>query len=141
MGRKSGLAHLSMNELRAELARRARAAQSLQRKRAKLVTKLNALDERIRDLGLNAGIHTNGVRTGRVGAVPGRKRARNETNLAEALAKVLKGKTMGVTEVAEAVQKAGYQTTAANFRTIVNQCLIKNNKMFKKVERGQYTAS
>jgi hypothetical protein len=138
MGRKSGLAHLSMTELQKELGRRARAAQGLQRKRAKIVAKLMALDDRIRELGVSV----NGISgRGRVGAIPGRKRPRNESNLAEALARVLKGKTMGVTEVAEAVQKAGYQTSAENFRTIVNQCLIKNNKMFKKVSRGQYTAA
>ena len=137
MGRKSGLSHLSMIELQAELARRAKAAQVLQRKRAKLVSKLSVIDAQLREIGAATGA----VRVGRVGAAPGRKRARNEMNLADALAKVLKGKTMGVTEVAEAVQKAGYQTTAANFRTIVNQCLIKNGKMFKKVERGQYTAA
>jgi hypothetical protein len=142
MGRKSGLSHLSFDDLQAELRRRAKAGQGLQRKRASLLTRLNAVEDRMRELG----IHTNGVaaprgRAGRVGAIPGRKRARNEMNLCDALAKVLKGKTMGVTEVAEAVQKAGYRTTAANFRTIVNQCLIKNNKVFKKVERGQYTAA
>jgi hypothetical protein len=113
-------------------------AETLRRKRSRLLAKVAALDERIRDLGGSVG----GVpRRGRVGAIPGRKRPRNETNLADALAKVLKGKTMGVTEAAEAVQRAGYQTTAANFRTIVNQALIKNNKMFKKVDRGQYTAA
>jgi hypothetical protein len=138
MGRKSGLAHLSMSELQKEMGRRARAAQALQRKRSKIVAKLVALDDRIRELGVSM----NGtIGRGRVGAIPGRKRPKNETNLAEALAGVLKNKTMGVTEVAEAVQKAGYQTSAENFRTIVNQCLIKNNKMFKKVSRGQYTAA
>jgi hypothetical protein len=48
---------------------------------------------------------------------------------------------MGVTEAATAVQKAGYTTNAANFRTIVNACLIKHKKLFKKVSRGQYTAA
>jgi hypothetical protein len=48
---------------------------------------------------------------------------------------------MGVSEAADAVLKAGYQTNAANFRTIVNQTLIKNRSMFKKVGRGQYTAA
>jgi hypothetical protein len=138
MGRKSGLAHLSIGDLRKELARRANAAGSLHRKRAKLVSQLAALDDRIRELGVAAG---GSPGRGRVGAIPGRKRPKNDTNLAEALQKVLKGKTMGVTEVAQAVQKAGYQTSAENFRTIVNQCLIKNGKMFKKVSRGQYTAA
>ena len=47
---------------------------------------------------------------------------------------------MGVTEVAKAVVDAGYMTTAANFRTIVNQCLTKHRKLFKKLGRGKYTA-
>ena len=68
-----------------------------------------------------------------------RKRPKNDTNLVEALAKVLKGKTMGVTEVTAAVQVAGYKTSAANFRTIVNQALIRS-ELIKKVSRGQYTA-
>ena len=61
-------------------------------------------------------------------------------NLVDSLAKVLKSKTLSVTEATEAVQKAGYLTTAANFRTIVNQALIRETKVFKKVSRGQYTA-
>jgi hypothetical protein len=60
-------------------------------------------------------------------------------NLIEALGKVLDGKTMSVTEVSEAVQKAGYKTTSPSFRTIVNQTLINSGK-FKRVERGKYTA-
>src|SRR5690606_1740755 len=75
-----------------------------------------------------------GVRkkTGRAG-----RRPRNEANLVDSLRKVLDGKTMGVAEVAEAVQAAGYRTTSANFRTIVNQALITNPKVFRKVARGQ----
>lgn len=69
-----------------------------------------------------------------------RKRHRNETNLVEALQQVLSGKTMGVTEAAQAVQKAGYKTTSPNFRTIVNQTLIKNPEAFTKQGRGLYTA-
>jgi len=49
------------------------------------------------------------------------------------------GKTMGVSEAADAVQRAGYKTSAANFRTIVNQTMLKSPKI-KKVSRGQYTA-
>jgi hypothetical protein len=67
-------------------------------------------------------------------------RTRNAANLADSLASVLKGKTMGVSEVATAVQRAGYKTTSPNFRTIVNQALLANPSMFKKVSRGQYTA-
>ena len=50
------------------------------------------------------------------------------------------GETMAIGRTfAEAVQKAGYQTTSPNFRTIVNQTLLKK-KHFKRVERGQYTS-
>jgi len=89
---------------------------------------------------VNGGGWTGGA--GRVGgAIPGRRRPRNETNLAEALVKVLKGKTMRVKDMVGAVQRAGYRTNAANFRTIVNQALIKNKGMFKKMGRGEYTAA
>ena len=60
-------------------------------------------------------------------------------SLVDALAKVLKGKTMGVAEAGEAVKRVGYKTNAANFRTMVNIALIKGGK-FKRVDRGQYTA-
>lgn len=69
-----------------------------------------------------------------------RKRHRNSTNLVGALQKVLNGKTLGVTEAANAVQKAGYKTTSPNFRTIVNQTLIKHPDTFSKQGRGLYTA-
>jgi hypothetical protein len=42
-----------------------------------------------------------------------------------------------VTDVVELVQKQGYKTTAANFRTIVNQALGKKT-LFKKISRGIY---
>jgi hypothetical protein len=68
------------------------------------------------------------------------RRPRNTGSLVESLKKLLKGRTMTVTEMADAVQKAGYKTSSPNFRTIVNQTLINNKKDFKRVARGQYTA-
>jgi hypothetical protein len=126
---------MSVAELHKELRRRERRVVTLMRRRDRAMAKVEKLDALIRDAGGALG------RRGRVGAIPGRRRPRNEMNLAESLVQVLKGKTMGVTEVAGEVQKAGYQTTAENFRTIVNQTLIKNRKMFRKVGRGQYTAA
>ena len=61
------------------------------------------------------------------------------TSLGNALEKLLTRRTMSVTEMSEAVQKAGYRTSSPNFRTIVNQTLIGNKKVFKRVARGQYT--
>ena len=68
------------------------------------------------------------------------RRPRNAGSLVESLKKLLTGKTMSVTEMADAVQKAGYKTSSPNFRTIVNQTLISNKRDFKRVARGQYTA-
>ena len=119
---------LSTIELEAELRRRQRGHQKLISRREKLLADLKKVDEEIRKSG---------------GTVipPGRKRPQNSQNLVDALLDLLRGKTMGVTEAAEAVQIAGYQTSAENFRTIVNQTLIKHPRKFKKVSRGQYTAA
>ena len=68
-----------------------------------------------------------------------RRRPRNTMNLADALCELLREQTMSVTEIAEAVQKAGYKTSSPNFRTIVNQTLLKDGR-FKRMGRGQYTA-
>ena len=139
MARKAGvtagsLRGLSSDALQAELRRRMSRARQLQRSRERLVNKLRALDQAIIEAG-------GSVRGGAGDGFAPRKRAKNDSNLTEALAKLLKGKTMSVTDAAEAVQKAGYKTTAANFRTIVNQTLIKHKTIFKKVSRGQYTAA
>ena len=132
MSRPANLAKLSVADLQREIQRRQRGGKSLLRKRAKLVAKLEALDAQIAGLGIAGAGHG-------VGVVGGGKRHKNETSLVEALSAALKGKTMGVSEAAEAVQKAGYKTTSANFRTMVNIAMINSGK-FKRVERGQYTA-
>ena len=100
----------------------------LVRRRERLVAKVRAVDALI-------FAHGGAVRAGGIGV---RKRPKNEMNLVESLARVLKDKVMSVTDVAEAVQKAGYKTTSPSFRTIVNQTLI-NSGRFKRTERGKYT--
>jgi hypothetical protein len=125
---KGALANLSLSELSREIARRQRSGKTILRKRERLAAKLRAMDVQIAEMGLRAG-----------GGVTGRTRPKNEMHLVDALAKVLDGKTMSVTDVSAAVQKAGYKTTSPSFRTIVNQTLI-NSGRFKRVERGQYTA-
>jgi hypothetical protein len=129
MARKSALSALSVRELQTELTRRQRRVGGMVRKHQRLLDKAARLAEQIRELG--------GSVNGSIGG--GGRRRRNEMNLADALAKALHGKTMGVAEAAEAVQRAGYRTTSKTFRTIVNITLIKSGK-FKRVERGQYTA-
>lgn len=129
MGRKpksSSLNTISTSELQAEIRRRSKQSTSLQRKYEKLTAKLNELRKQIAAQG---------------GNIPGGGRASNAVSLVDALAKVLDGKTMSVTESADAVLASGYVTTSPNFRTIVNQTFIKNRNRFKKVARGRYTAA
>lgn len=125
-GTKNLVSKLSLTDLHKELTRRQRHVGSLARRRERLMAKVHALNLEIERHGGRSGLLT-------------RKRPKNDTNLVEALHKVLDGKTMSVTEVAEAVQDAGYMTTSPSFRTIVNQTLINSGK-FKRVERGRYTA-
>mgnify|MGYP000881398065 CR=1 FL=1 len=117
---------MNTRDIEAELRRRRRGVTALIQKRDSLRARLAEVEQQLRGAG---------------GAEKTRIRPQNEMNPVEALKKVLTGKTMGVTQVADAVQKAGYKTFAANFRTIVNQTVIKNRKLFKKIARGQYTAS
>ncbi len=119
---------LSLRDLRAELALRERGISKLRNKHAKLAAKAAALEAQIRELGGSVS-----------GGLTGRgSRPRNTKNLVESMAQLLKGKTLSVTDIAQAVQDAGYRTTSPNFRTIVNQALI-NSPLFKNISRGKYT--
>lgn len=128
---KRTLENLTITDLHRELKRR-------EKKVGAYVRRLESKRERLRSqlADLEAEIAKHGGRI--IGAAGSRKRAQNKMNLADALAKTLKSATMSVTEVAEAVQEGGYRTTSPNFRTIVNQTLIKDPR-FKRVGRGQYT--
>jgi len=132
-GSRGGLATLSVSEIQAELRRRQSGAKSLLRRRERLVEKIKGLDARLAEMGVRGAAG--------VDALSGRKRPKNDMNLVEALAKVLKSKTMSVTDAAAAVLESGYKTSAENFRTMVNQALIKRTDTFKKVARGKYTAA
>lgn len=130
-----GLGNVSLDDLAREMRRRQREVSRMVAKRDRLAEQLNQLDAEIRSLGGAASVGDYGTTaSGRP-----RRRPQNEMSLSEALIGVLKNQTMSVTEAAEAVQRAGYQTTSSSFRTIVNQTLIKDPR-FKKVARGQYTA-
>jgi hypothetical protein len=134
--RKVGGARLhaiSTAVLQAELARRDSEVDKLQRERDSAASRLAEIDSRLALLGGSAGP----IRRAR--RVSGRRRPRNDMNLADSLASVLKGRKLSVTELTQEVQRAGYRTSSPNFRTIVNQTLIKDPKRFKKVSRGVYT--
>jgi hypothetical protein len=64
-------------------------------------------------------------------------RPRNETNLTEALKRVLGNKAMTVAEATKAVLESGYQTTSPSFRQIVNITFLRSGQ-FERVGRGQY---
>ena len=118
---------LSYEDLEAELKRREKTVRQLQRKRERLVAQLAEVEQEIAAIGgTKARQHAGG------------RRPSNEKNLVDSMADTLKGKVLSVTELAEAVQQDGYKTTSPNFRTIVNQALLKDDR-FKRVSRGKYT--
>lgn len=127
---RRSLSNMSLSDIRREVARRERYVGTLERRKQRLLRKLDALA---------AQITANGGSNGHIQGSGKRTRARNEVNLIDALAQTLKGKTMSVTEAAEAVQSNGYKTTSPNFRTMVNAALL-NKRRFKRIERGRYTA-
>ena len=149
-GRPTMLSMLSNEQLYAELERRQQLADI---RRAELLAELETLDmmmggmssarsaaPRRRGPGRPPG-SKNKARTGRPAGRRGRpKGSGGGKSLVQSLHGVLRGKTMGVAEVSDAVQAAGYKTSSANFRTIVNQALINNPDKFRKVARGQYTS-
>ncbi|MCP3904960.1 MAG: hypothetical protein GY715_15155 [Planctomycetes bacterium] len=128
--RRGSLTGVSAAALKAELDRR---LTELGRRRDKLERELATVEAEIARHAYNG----HAITAGR--AKPGARRPRNATNLVEALRKLLKRRTLSVTEMAIAVQEAGYRTSSPNFRTIVNQTLINNPKTFKRVARGRYT--
>ena len=135
MARPSSLASYSLSQLERIMEKKRRDLMDLGRERAALQKKLDAVDERIRQIGGGNGFF------GGVGGGGGRggRRARNEKSLVEVMAEVLGrfGKAMKVSDIADAVQSAGYRSSSPNFRSIVNQQLIKD-KRFTSAERGFY---
>lgn len=129
--KKANLSRLTTDALQKEIGRREKqvGAQIMRmcKKREGMREELADLESQIIEMG------------GKLSGLGGRKRPKNDFKLSDALVRVLKTKTMSVTRVAEAVQSAGYKTTSPNFRTIVNQTLLKDSR-FKRVSRGQYTA-
>jgi hypothetical protein len=104
---------------RAELAK-------LERDRAKLLRQLGSVEQKIAALGGESHRSPSG-------------RAKNATSLSEAIVSVLNshGGPLKVAHIVKNVLATGYQTTSDNFRSIVNQALIKD-KRFVSSDRGYY---
>lgn len=138
-----GLVDLSTAALQRELERRQSQFTQLKKRRDQLIREVLQIDDELKVLSGAAGAAAPAAKGGaKRGPKPGAKRGprpKNAVGLPESLAAVLKGKTMTVSEAAEAVKKAGYKTNAVNFRVMVNQAFIKYKKLFKKVKHGHYT--
>lgn len=117
------LAHHSTEALITEMRMR---SALLHRRRAELIRQIAELDRQIAESGSAPG-----ARQGR--------RRRNEQSLAGALAEVLKGKEMDITEAAEAVLAAGHVRNARSVYAAVAQRLT-DTERFRRVRRGVYTA-
>ena len=115
---------LSISEIESILQQRRGELSKLRKQRAVLQRDLDKLDRRIESLGGGR------ARSGR---------ARNSQSLTAILEAVLqKGtKPLQVGDIVDKVQAAGYRSSSANFRGIVNQTLIKD-KRFASAGRGLY---
>lgn len=129
----TGLAGVPIDVLHAEIERRRQQSGSLHRVRDHLLRRLAKIEARIVAAGGEL------VRAAR-GQRGSRSRAQNPLSLVETLQKVLRTRTLSVTQAAAEAQRVGYRSTSKTFRTIVNQTLIKHTDKFKKVARGRYTA-
>jgi hypothetical protein len=123
----SSLDSMSISDLQGIIATRKKRRNQLEKRRDKLRADLDAVEAQIADID------------GSGGRVTGGKRPRNDQALPDVIEKVMKrhGKHMRVPQIVEGVQSEGYLSTSSNFRGIVNQTLIKEDR-FKSVERGVY---
>lgn len=121
----TSVADLSIDSLERLLLKRRRDLARLLKKRQKVERKLAVIDEQIAGLGGS-------------GAVRG-TRARNEVSLVEAITNVLAkaSSAMKVGDITDKVLATGYRSSSPNFKSIVNQTLIKEKK-FKSAGRGLY---
>jgi hypothetical protein len=136
-GRRSKLANVPLDQLMTELERR---RDELLNQREELQRQVDQVDH---ELGIIGGSTRRGPGRPRSATTSPRGRGRRpsgKVTLAEALQAVLKGRTMGVSEAAEAVQKVGYKTRSKSFSTIVNMTLTQHPDKFKRVARGRYSA-
>jgi len=128
MPRGSNGVNLTLDQLERILNQKRRELARLSRKRATAQRRLDDIDERISRLG-GGGVAMRG----------GGRRARNDQSLVEVIHGVLQkaGRPLRVSAIADAASSAGYRSSSANFRGIVNQMLIKDPR-FSSQSRGFY---
>lgn len=141
-GRPRRLNAVTTKDLQAELERREGNIEMLQDQRDSLLAELEEVENEMVALtgSVKGGLKpVTGKGTAAYSLRSRAARQKGGLSLADTLAKVLNGKTLSVTEAAEAVKKVGYGSRSPNLRTMVNQQLIGDKGRFKRVSRGQYT--
>lgn len=128
MARPSTGTNLSLSALESIMESRRSELNKLRKQRTKIQRELNAVDRQIDKIEGGGG-----------GGRGGNGRVRNAQSLNDTIDQVLRegGKPMKVGDIVDAVKAAGYRSSSANFRGIVNQTLIKD-KRFNAPERGLY---
>ena len=128
MPRGSNGVNLTLDQLERMLNQRRRELSRLTRKRATAQRRLEGIDDKIRRLGGSA-----------ISIRGGGRRARNDQSLVEVIHSVLQkaARPLRVSAIADAANSAGYRSSSANFRGIVNQMLIKDPR-FTSQNRGLY---
>ena len=128
MPRGSNGVNLTLDQLERMLNQRRKDLSRLTRKRATAQRRLEDIDDKIRRLGGSA-----------ISIRGGGRRARNDQSLVEVIHTVLQkaARPLRVSAIADAANSAGYRSSSANFRGIVNQMLIKDPR-FTSQSRGFY---
>ena len=125
---------ISTADLQAELARREKAARSLNGRRERIVAELRAIEAELAMLA-------DGPRARIAAAVPAARatRANNPIPLSDALASVVPvGTRISPADAAEKVREAGYESGARTFGMMVATTLAKDKQRFRRVSRGMY---
>jgi hypothetical protein len=120
---------LSIGALEMMLTQKRNEIAKLKKQRTQVERELMQIDRKIEMLGGGSG-----------GGRGRGTRGKNAKSLVATLEDVLsKGsKPMQVSDIVDKVKAAGYHSTSANFRGLVNQTLIKENKRFASAGRGLY---
>jgi hypothetical protein len=129
MARPANALNLSIAQLQRALSDKKSELDKLTRQRSVLQKKVDRIDRQIERLGGPGGAGRGGTGI----------RMRNERSLLEIMQEVMTnaGKPMKVGDILDGVLASGYRSGSANFRGIINQSLIKDNR-FGATERGVY---
>jgi hypothetical protein len=121
---RSRFGGLSISQIESLLQQRRGELGKLRKERAELERGMAKLDRKIESLG---GGRSRGGR------------AKNEKSLTALMEELLQksSKPMQVGDILAKVEAAGYRSSSANFRSIINQTLIKD-KRFSSAGRGLY---